>query len=431
MDASIARGMLSLVGPACYAMHEAVSDAAHHVAHRRTPLRPSYGPFGDLLKGHRLLAGHRVCDAANVHITAFVAGCTIVSAILWDAFETLVLPRTPMRKLRLTRLYYRTTWRCWVVRARTLRSDRRRERFLAVYGPLSVIGLLALWAAGLVVGFALLQWSQREALVNLVGNPHFVDDLYMSATTLFTLGPGDVMPNGRGGRLLVLAETSSSLMLLTMVFAYLPILYQSFSRREIRLTMLDAWAGSPPSATEILRRVATSGDVCYLDGFFADWEHWCSDILESHLSYPAIAYFRSHHQRQSWVSALTAVLDLAALVKVGIEGLPTWRAHLTFAIARHAAVDLAQVLAKPLVQLEDRLPPHELAAVRCELDRAGLRLNRSCEAERELAELRQLYEPYIAGLSDRLMMPIPRWRRVSREPDNWQTNPANDGGPHF
>lgn len=279
--------------------------------------------------------------------------------------------------------------------------------------------------------FALLQWSQRELLVNLAGNPHFVDDLYMSATTLFTLGLGDVMPTGRGGRLLIVAETSSSLMLLTMVFAYIPILYQSFARREIRLTMLDAWAGSPPSATEILRRVATSGDVSYLDGFFADWEYWCADILESHLSYPAIAYFRSQHQRQCWVSALTTVLDLTALVKVGIEGLPTWRAHLTFAIARHAAVDLTQVLAEPSVQLEDRLPPHELAALRCELEQAGLRLNRSREAERELADLRTSYEPYIAGLSDRLMMPIPRWRRVSLEPDNWQTNPASDGGPHF
>jgi hypothetical protein len=366
-----------------------------------------------------------------VHIAALIAGCAIVATILWDAFETLVLPRTPLRKLRFTRLYYRATWRCWVLSAQRLRSDWRRERFLAVYGPLSLIGLLTLWAAGLVGGFALLQWSQRELLVNVTGTPHFFDDLYMSATTLFTLGLGDVMPKGRAGRLLIVAETSSSLMLLTMVFAYLPILYQSFSRREVRLTMLDAWAGSPPSAIELLRRVATTGDVGHLDGFFADWEHWCSDILESHLSYPAIAYFRSQHRRQSWVSALTTVLDLTALAKVGIEGVPTWRAHLTFAMARHAAVDLTQVLAEPLPGWEERLPPLELAAVRCELEQAGLRLNRSLEADRELAELRRSYEPYIAGLANRLMMPIQRWRPVSREPDNWQTDPTGDGGPHF
>jgi hypothetical protein len=376
-------------------------------------------------------SGHQPCHATSVHETAFVAGCGIICAILWDAFETLVLPRTPVHRLRLTSLYYRATWRCWVLRARMHRSDRRRERFLAVYGPLSVIGLLTAWAAGLVAGFALLQWSQRELLRNLPGDPHFFDDLYMSATTLFTLGLGDVMPTGRGGRLLVVAEASSSLMLLTMVFAYIPILYQSFCRREVRLTMLDAWAGSPPSATEILRRVAASGDVSHLDQFFADWEYWCSDVLESHLSYPAIAYFRSQHQRQSWVSALTTVLDVAALVKAGIDGVPSWRAHLAFAIARHAAVDLTQVLGKPAVQVEDRLPPHELAAVRRELERAGLHLNASPDADRELAALRRSYEPYIAGLSDRLMMPVPYWRAADQHPDNWQTDPVRDGGPHF
>jgi hypothetical protein len=214
------------------------------------------------------------------------------------------------------------------------------------------------------------------------------------------------------------------------VFAYLPILYQSFARREMRVTMLDAWAGSPPSATEILRRVVTSGDPSSLDTFFADWEQWCADLLESQLSYPAIAYFRSQHSRQSWVSALTTVLDLSALVKVGIDGVPAWRAHLCFAIARHAAVDLAQVLGDSPRQLEDRLPPRELDTMRHELEQAGLRLNRSSEADRELATLRMSYEPYLAAISSRLMMPISHWRRVSQAPDNWQTEPSRDGGAH-
>jgi hypothetical protein len=365
-----------------------------------------------------------------VHILALVSGATVVGIVLWDAFETLVLPRTPTRTLRLTRLFYRTTWRWWHQRARAVRSDRRRDRFLAVYGPLSVIALLTLWASGLVLGFALLQWSQRELLVNLTGSPHFFDDLYMSATTIFALGIGDVMPKGRGGRLLVVAETGSSLMLLTMVFAYLPILYQSFARREIRVTLLDAWAGSPPSACEILRRVVTSGDPSSLDAFFTDWEQWCSDLLESQLSYPAIAYFRSQHPRQSWVSALTTVLDLSALVKVGIDGLPAWRAHVCFAIARHAAVDLAQVLGDPPAQLDDRLPQHELSAMRSELEQAGLRLNGSSEADRELAGLRISYEPFVTALSSRLMMPLSDWRHVSQAPDNWQTEPSRDGGAH-
>ena len=296
--------------------------------------------------------------------------------------------------------------------------------------PVAVFVLLALWGAALALGFALLQWSQREALFNVDGTAHFFDDVYMSATTLFALGLGDVAPKGRGGRLLVVAEVFSSLVVLSMLFSYIPILYQSFARREVRVTMLDAWAGSPPTATEILRRLAQSGDVSRIEAFFADWERWCADLLESHLSYPAVGYFRSLHPRQSWVAGLTAILDVAALVKVGVDGLSPSRAHLTFAIARHAAVDIAQVLGCPAPPHADRLPPNELALVRCELERVGLRPNRSRQADEELIHLRQSYEPYVAALSARLMMPCPGWRAASREPDNWQTRPAHTHGPH-
>jgi hypothetical protein len=366
-----------------------------------------------------------------VHIIAFVAGATAVVATLWDAFETLVLPRTPLRTFRLTRLFYRATWSVWAWCGRRLRSIHRRERYLALFAPLSLFLLLTVWASALVVGFAALQWSQRALLLHVDGTARFSDDLYMSATTLFALGLADVTPVERAGRLLVVAETGSSLILLSMLFAYFPIVYQSFARRELSVTKLDAWGGAPPTATEILCRLGRAGELWRLEAFFAEWEQWCAELLESHLSYPAIAYFRSRHHRQSWVAALTAILDVSALVKVGVDGLPPWRAHLTFAIARHATVDLAHVLGPLTAADDERLPTNELAVVRDELERAGLHPNRSGVADEELAELRRSYEPYIAALSRRLMMPYPRWRPASHQPDNWQTSPADDGGPHF
>src|SRR5262245_6536860 len=317
------------------------------------------------------------------------------------------MPRRPQRRLRLTRLFNRTTWSLWSRLARRIRSNPRRDRFLALYGPLSVFVLLTLWISALAVGFALLHWSQRERLAHPGGPPHFADDLYMSATALFAVGLGDLVPVGRIGRLLVVAETGSSVLLLSMLFSYIPTVYQSYVRRELRVTLLEAWAGAPPSATVILRRVAASGDLSHLDAFFADWERWCADLLETHLAYPAIGYFRSQHPLQSWVSALTARLDVAALVKVGIEGLPEWRAHLAFAVARRAAIDLAGILGEPSPRLDDRLPPRELATLRCELARAGLRLNQSAEADMELNALRSSYEPHVAALATRLMMPLP------------------------
>jgi hypothetical protein len=353
-----------------------------------------------------------------VHLLAFVLGASIVLSIMWDAFETLVLPRTPRRRLRLTRYFYRVTWRLWAAFACCIRSDDRREQYLAVYGPLSVFVLLSIWAVGLVIGFALLQWAQQELLVNIDGAAHLSDDLYMSATTLFALGLGDVVPRGRTGRLFVVAETGSSLVLVSMLFSYIPILYQSFARREHRVTMLDALAGSPPTATEILRRLASSGDVTVYERVFTEWEHWCADLLESHLSYPVIGYFRSLHPSQSWVAALTAVLDATALVQVGFEGVPSWRAQLAFATARHAAADLAYLLGTPPPPLADRLPPGELANVRRTLERAGLRPNRSKAADQALIALRESYEPYVSALSSRLMMPWPAWRAERDARDN-------------
>ena len=154
--------------------------------------------------------------------------------------------------------------------------------------------------------------------------------------------------------------------------SYLPVLYGAFSRREVRVTLLDAWAGSPPAAAEVLCRLAKTGDAAGADEFLNEWERWSAELLESHLSYPAVAYFRSQHQDQSWVSALTTILDVSALLTVGIDGLPTWRASATFAIARHASVDLAQILAAPVNPAADRLPPSERAALQADLERSGV-----------------------------------------------------------
>jgi Ion channel len=360
-----------------------------------------------------------------------VLGATLIVTVLWDAFETVVLPRTVTRRFRLARIYFRGTWTVWARFTRLFTSDSRRERFLAVYGPLSLVGLLAVWAIGLILGFALLQWSTGSHLQTISGAADFLDDLYMSGTTFFTLGLGDVHPTSGFARVLTVAEGGLGFAFLAIVIAYFPVLYQSFARREVRLTLLDAWAGSPPSAAEVLRRLAAAGELNALDQFFKDWEYWCSEILESHISYPVLGFFRSQHQRQSWVSALTAVLDVSALVAVGIEGVPTWQAHATFAIARHTAVDLTQVLnARPTVAA-DRLPPEELEQLRRHLEEAGLHPIRSADVDARLIEMRRSYEPYVVGLGAALMMPVPAWWRRHPSRDNWQTSPKRDGGPHL
>lgn len=366
-----------------------------------------------------------------MHLAALITGCLVVATMLWDAFETIALPRTATRTLRITRVFYRATWRLWVAVAQRLGSHRRREHFLALYGPLSIFGLLAVWAGGLIVGFALLLGSQRALVASLPGDSLLFDLFYLSGSTLFTLGLGDLAPHDSIGRVLTVVEAGIGLGLLTLVLSYVPVLYGSFSRREVRLTLLDPWAGSPPAAAEVLRHLSGTRDRVALDEFLKEWEYWCSEVLESHLSYPAVAYFRSQHERQSWVAALATVLDVSALLKVGVDGLPTWRAHATFAIARHTAVDLAQILGEPLDLAVDRLPQDQWTALQRELEQAGLGLTRPADAADELAELRRSYEPYIVALSTRLMMPTPPWRHGTAVRHNWRTTPRLDGGAHL
>lgn len=358
-----------------------------------------------------------------MRLLPFVAGVLLIAVVLWDAFETVILPRSVRRRIRLARFYLQGTWKAWASLARRFRSDGRRERYLAVYGPLASLGLLIVWASGMVLGFAVLQWSLGSLVHTPLGAATFRDDLYMSATTFFTLGLGDVYPVAPASRAVTAVEAGTGFAFLAVVIAYFPVLYSAFSRREVRLTLLDAWAGSPPSGPEVLRRLALAGDMAPLESFLREWEYWCSDILESHISYPVVAFYRSQHTHQSWVAALAAVLDLTALIAVGVEGAPKWQAHVTFAIARHTAVDLSQVLGAAPDLKRDRLPPDALQRMRQQLEAAGLRVVGDAQAEARLLDLRRSYEPFVCGLGRLLRAPLPPWWREAASLDNWETSP--------
>src|SRR5258706_11872072 len=135
-----------------------------------------------------------------MHTLAGLSGGVIVALVLWEAFESIVLPRRVTRRFRLTRLFYRSTWVRWSWFALRLRSGKRREGFLSAYGPLSLLLLLVVWAAGLTIGFALIQWA-GHSLEDKTRRVSFATDLYMSGTTFFTLGLGDVTPHGARARL--------------------------------------------------------------------------------------------------------------------------------------------------------------------------------------------------------------------------------------
>src|SRR5918912_1431846 len=191
-----------------------------------------------------------------------IAGALAIVVVLGDAFEAIILPRRVTRRLRLTRLFYLLTWALTSTLIRRVPPGKKRERYLSYYGPLSLIFLILVWAAGLIFGFAVIHWALTTPLHTPAGDmpqvaaETFGTYLYMSGVIFFTLGFGDVFPLFGVGRALSVVEAGTGFGFLAVVIGYLPVLYQSFSRRELYITLLDARAGSPPTAAEFLRRHA-------------------------------------------------------------------------------------------------------------------------------------------------------------------------------
>jgi hypothetical protein len=336
------------------------------------------------------------------------AGLLILVITLLDVFRTMVMPRAARGRFRLSRVLFLALWRPWRWVALRARTDQGRERILAGAAPMSLFVLLAGWAALCVLGYGLLLWS--DPFVNGIVGPSsasLTTALYLSGTSLFTLGFGDVVATG-ATRAIVIVEGANGLGLVAVVIAYLPVLYQAFNRREVGILLLDARAGSPPSGPELVRRAGGVGVRRSLPRLFREWEQWAADVLESHLSYPLLAFFRSPHDNTSWVTSLGAVLDAAALVLSTVDDETCSEdAEMLYATGTHAIEDLFYYF---------RLPERPGVIERAEFDQvlddlraAGVPLKSADEAWKAFSELRAVYGGRLNALAARMTVPAALW----------------------
>jgi hypothetical protein len=381
-----------------------------------------------------------------MHVALLSVGLFLLGSVLLDAFQTIILPRRPVGRFRLTRIFFLFTWVPWTSIVRLFSSRRLREQFLSIYGPLSLLVLFIVWAVGLLAAYALIYFGLHTPF-NDPAHPvtllaRLRSCFYVSGSTLFTLGLGDVIPVTRAARLLVVAEAGTGLGFIALVIGYVPVLYSAFSNREIPVALLDARAGSPPTAGELLLRHHFDGGPQALVELLAEWERWSAGMLETHISYPILCYYRSQHDNQSWLAALTAVLDACALLITTIEGPATRQAQLTFAIGRHVLVDVGHVFHQEVVEQRlrnsppTRLPEDEFARLCDILHQAGVSLCSDLEVHDRLDALRRLYEPAACAMARYLRLDLPLWvppLSKSAKPDLWTSvanlrNPANAGG---
>ena len=360
-------------------------------------------------------------------LVIILAALILLAIILQDAFEVMLLPRRIVRRFRLTRLYFAAAWFLWSAAARRIPAGARRENVLSIFGALAMIVLFALWAGALIVGFGLLDWALQS---DRADSP-LLEQVYMSGITFFTVGFGDVVPHSGAARVVAVIEGGTGIGFIAVVIGYLPVLYQLFSRREAHVILLDARAGSPPTAGTLLVRHAEAGALGKLDELLHSWETWGADLLESHLSYPMLIYYRSQHDNQSWLAALAAVMDTCALILVGVEEMNPLQARMTFAMARQVVLEMAHTSglhAAPHRQ-DERLPHATYLELADALRTAGL----AWEGDNEplLADLRATYEPLLDVLSTALLMKLPAFLPADGAIDHWQKGPRGQLASHL
>jgi len=341
--------------------------------------------------------------AEPIDLLCLVAGLLVLGLVAWDVFETVVVPRPTPGVFRIGRYLVRGSWR--FVRRIGSRPDARRERLLGLFAPAATILLLIAWMVGLVLGYGLILYAIRDQLRPVPAD--LGTALYFGATSVLTLGFGDVVPVAGPARLVVAAAALSGLGLIALVVTFLFSLFGSYQRREVAVVILGAKAGAPPSAVVLLESLARLGLADRLPQFFGEWERWIAEVLDSHVAYPLLGFFRSSHDDISWIGALGTVLDAASLVLTTIEDVPRGQAELVKKMGAHMVEDITNLgFHAPGADGVDR---ESFDAVYRRLAAAGYRLVPSDAAWPRFSHARSTYAQRLEAMAAYWAVPSAAW----------------------
>ena len=273
-------------------------------------------------------------------LIALLLGVLILALAAWDLFETIVVPRPTPGRFRVSRYAVRGSWRMVRGLGRR-RGGETRDSLLGLFAPAATFVLLVTWLAAIVIGYGLLLFSLRDQL-----RPEPADlgtTIYYAATSILTLGSGEIVAVGPAARAVVIVAAVSGLGVVALVVTFLFSLYGSYQRREVQVVTLQAAAGAPPSAVRLLETYAGLDLTTRLPGLFAEWERWAAEVLDTHVAYPLLGFFRSSHDNLSWISALGTVLDAASLVLTTTTSVPRGEAELFRRVGSHLVEDITNL----------------------------------------------------------------------------------------
>jgi len=343
---------------------------------------------------------------APVALVELLAGAALVALVLYDVFQSVVVPRYTTRALRLAPAFLDGFWDCWRWLGRRMKPGEQREDFLGAFAPLSILLTLILWTLALILGYGLVLHGLQDQVRPPVSDP--ASALYLAAVSLFTIGYGDFVPVGLAARITALAAGASGLAVVALVLSLLFNLHASFQRREVQVLVLEGRAGTPPSGVTLLETYASLGMLSDLPGLFATWETWAAEVLESHRAYPILPFFRSSHEGQSWVSALGAILDAATLLLTTVEGPARGPAEMLHRMGVHTLADLnvwCGLKCGPEVGVERA----DWEAARQRLASVGFQVRDSEEAWRSFRRARSDYGGPLNSMARHLLIPPAAW----------------------
>jgi Ion channel len=343
-------------------------------------------------------------------VASFAAGVLLLGLAAWDIFQTVVVPRPTPGTYRFARYVVRGSW--GLVRAMGRgRSDRNRDLLFGIFGPAAALLLLVVWLATLILGYGLVLFSVRDQLSPIPTT--LGTTIYFAASSVLTLGDGDIVANGAFARFVVIVSAATGLGVVALVVTFLFSLYGSYQRREIEVIELQAVAGAPPSSVALLETYARLGLVDRLPDFFLAWQHWSAEVLDSHVAYPLLGFFRSSHDNLSWISALGSVLDAASLVLTTVRGIPRGQAELARRVGSHLVEDLSNLGFRSGAPVDLDREAFDAACER--LAAAGFELEPADEAWPRFEAARAMYAPRLEGMANYWETAATSWLGVDAE----------------
>jgi hypothetical protein len=339
-------------------------------------------------------------------ILCFLGGAILVLLVVNDVFQSVIVPRAVGKRFRISFLVYRGLWKLWPPLASRIYGARAedREDFLALYAPFTLVLLLLVWTACAIHGYGLLAWAFHDGFSPPLHS--FGEALYFSGTSLTTIGFGDIVGHTAAPRIISIFAAVTGLALLSITTAYFFALFGSFQSREQFVVTVGARAGSPASGVNLLAIAAYSETQDDLNALMIDAQRWAASVMESHLAYPTLAYFRSSHEYESWVGTLGTLLDASVLLMTTVD-IKCGQARIFFNIGRHAASDLKRYF--NLDRPEPRVERSEFEHACDRLQAAGFTIKPRDEAWERFKALRSSYAGNIDALAHYFEIPPLQW----------------------